>query len=431
MVFFEGSPQQQMADVVALMRDMSTLTDPQEVVQRYRERVGKLLRNDAALSLSRRGLENPWFRITRSSRWKEDINPWAEPHKLPLLKGGLLAELLYADQPTIIQDLPARLSPDDPAYEHLRIFGSAYAMPLYENGEAINMNVSLMREKNAIDESRAPMILWLGNLFGRATRNLVLAGELRRANEALDRELRTVSEIQRSLLPPTLPDVQHLRLAAHYETSARAGGDYYDLFPLSHGRLGMLIADVSGHGTPAAVMMAITHTLAHSPPRSQHESVNEPAAMLAHLNERLSDAYTRGNSGFVTAFYGVFDPTTRVLRYSSAGHNPPRLRRAGSQIEPLEGGRDVPLGVLDDTRYHEDSTMLHAGDALLLYTDGITEARNAGNEEFGTRRLDEQLSAAANTDPGWMIASVLEGVAAFTRGKPAEDDRTLVAAEVH
>ncbi len=126
----------------------------------------------------------------------------------------------------------------------------------------------------------------------------------------------------------------------------------------------------------------------------------------------------------------MFDPTTRVLRYSSAGHNPPRLRRAGAGVESLEGGRDVPLGVLDDTRYHEDSTELHAGDSLLLYTDGITEARNAGNEEFGTRRLDDQLSAATNTDPGWMISSVLESVAAFTKGKPAEDNRTLVAAEV-
>jgi sigma-B regulation protein RsbU (phosphoserine phosphatase) len=220
-----------------------------------------------------------------------------------------------------------------------------------------------------------------------------------------------------------------MRLAAHYETSARAGGDYYDLFPLSQGRLGMLIADVSGHGTPAAVMMAITHTLAHS----QSEAPNDPAAMLTHLNDRLCSAYSRGTTGFVTAFYGVFDPSSRILRYASAGHNPPRVRRGNSTrpaIESLEGGRDVPLGVVDGTRYTEDTATLRPGDGLLLYTDGITEARSPAGEEFGTSRLDQRLVNAPQPDPGWTIQGVLESVAEFTSGRPAEDDRTLVAAEV-
>jgi len=427
MVFFEGSPQQQMADVVSLMKDMSSLTEPQEMVWKYRQRVAQLIRNDASLALSRRDLERPWFRITRSSRWTEEVNPWTQKEKLPLIKGGLIADLLYSDEPRIINDLS--VSADDPAYEHLKDFGSLFAMPLYENGQALNMNISLMREKNAISVDRAPMLLWIANLFGRATRSLVMAADLRKANEALDRELQTVSEIQRSLLPPTLPDVQGLRLAAHYETSARAGGDYYDLFPLSHGRLGMLIADVSGHGTPAAVMMAITHTLAHS----KSEATGDPAAMLTHLNERLCSAYSRGTTGFVTAFYGVFDPASRALRYSSAGHNPPRVRRGNSTrplIEALEGGRDVPLGVLNDTRYGEASAILRQGDGLLLYTDGITEARSPAGEEYGTTRLDQRLVSARQPDPGWTIQGVLESVAEFTKGNAAEDDRTLVAAEV-
>ncbi|HYE63393.1 MAG TPA: PP2C family protein-serine/threonine phosphatase [Phycisphaerales bacterium] len=439
MAFFEGSTQAQMDHVVAMMRDMSTRTDPQDMVRTYRAAVAQLVKTDATMALSRRGLERPWFRITRSTRWKESINPWSEKDKLPLMRGGLLAELLYADRPTIIQDL--RVDAGDPAYEYLKGYGSLYAMPLFEHGEAVNMNVALMAAKNGINEERAPVMLWMGNLFGRATANLVLADQLRKANDALDRELQAVSAIQRSLLPPTLPDVKGLRLAAHYETSARAGGDYYDLFPLSHGRLGLLIADVSGHGTPAAVMMAITHALAHSNAGTPCAASNEPAEMLTHLNERLVRSYSRGNTGFVTAFYGVFDPAAKTLRYASAGHNPPRVRRGSGTapvVEGLEGGRDVPLGVLEGTTYREAATTLYAGDGLLLYTDGITEARSPDGEEFGTERLDQRLVSTVRTqgasvampEPGWTIQGVLESVTEFTRARPPEDDRTLVAGEI-
>jgi serine phosphatase RsbU (regulator of sigma subunit) len=99
-------------------------------------------------------------------------------------------------------------------------------------------------------------------------------------------------------------------------------------------------------------------------------------------------------------------------------------------IEALEGGRDVPLGVLDDTRYGEALAILRPGDGLLLYTDGITEARSPQGEEFGTQRLDRRLANAAKSDPGWTIQGVLDSVAEFTQQGPAEDDRTLVAAEV-
>src|SRR5207253_1299364 len=103
--------------------------------------------------------------------------------------------------------------------------------------------------------------VWLSNLFGRATHNLVLAEELRQAYEAVDRELVAVADIQRSLLPAKLPKIPTMDLAAHYQTSRRAGGDYYDFFPLAEGKWGIIVADVSGHGTPAAVLMAITHCI--------------------------------------------------------------------------------------------------------------------------------------------------------------------------
>src|SRR5207244_5583976 len=124
--------------------------------------------------------------------------------------------------------------------------------------------------------------------------------QLAKALSDLDGELQVVGEIQRSLLPRELPKIEGIELAAHYLTSARAGGDYYDFFPLADGAWGLFIADVSGHGTPAAVLMAITHAIAHAQP-GKH---TPPGALLQYLNNQLARAYTRDGT-FVTAFYAM------------------------------------------------------------------------------------------------------------------------------
>src|SRR5690349_24930591 len=145
------------------------------------------------------------------------------------------------------------------------------------------------------------------NLYGRATHNLVLAEKVKEAYEAVDEEMRIVAALQRSLLPDPLPKIPTMSVAAHYQTSHRAGGDYYDFFPLPDGKWGILIADVSGHGTPAAVLMAVTHTIAHTyggPP-------TPPGTLLNFVNRHLAARYTNGNGTFVTAFYGIYDPASR------------------------------------------------------------------------------------------------------------------------
>lgn len=415
-----------MNDVVELMRTMSRQTDPQEMVRIYRDNVRRMIVADASFAISRRDLSPPQFRVTRDTRWSEDVNPWKQKDKLPLLSGGILADLLYGDEPRIFDDL--RVDPSDPAFPYFDGYRSAFAQPQYDGGVGLNMVVTLKKEPYGFDHAAAPTVLWLTNLFGRATGNLVLKEQLRQAYEIVDRELQAVAEIQRSLLPPTLPDVKGLRLSTHYQTSAQAGGDYYDLFNLPDGKLGMLIADVSGHGTPAAVVMAITHTVAHSIPGGPPAA---PESMLSYLNDKLADAYQRTESaGFVTAFYGIFDPATRTLTYSSAGHNPPRLRRAAGDVEPLMGARDLPLGIAPGIGYGRDQIRLERGDLLVLYTDGITEAQAPGGELFGEQRLDAVLGSA-RTDPGWAISAVLDKVREHTQNRPATDDRTIVAAEVH
>jgi sigma-B regulation protein RsbU (phosphoserine phosphatase) len=410
--------------IVAMMREMSTQTDPQEMRRAYTERIRRLLPVDASLSLSRRDLDRPRFRITRSSLWKEDINPWKEKGRLPLLQGGLLAELIYGDQPRLFDDL--EVPADDPAWAYLTGFRSLAAIPMYDQGAGLNMVLLLRHEPAAFSREQFPQVVWMSNLFGRATLNLLLSEQLKAAYEQVDYELKAVADMQRSLLPARMPKIPNLAVAAHYQTSRRAGGDYYDFFPLEGGRWGLLIADVSGHGTPAAVLMAVTHSLAHTYP-GKHMG---PGELLEHINRHLATLYTGQSDTFVTAFYGIFDPRDRTLTYASAGHNPPRLKRCqDGSLALLDGTRGLPLGILPAEKYSEKTFQLVPGDQLVLYTDGIIEAHNVAGEQFGMARLDKVLEHC-NISVRDLLCSVLDALEEFTVGEPAHDDRTLLVAKV-
>lgn len=416
-----GERQKDLAEVDRLMRAVSLESDPQRLVLMYGEAVERMYPIDLYIALSRRGLEPPYFRITRNSRWAEDVDPWAQRDRLPILSGGQLGEWMYADKPLVLQDF--RVDDTDPHADLLKDVRSAVVIPHYDDGKAINVSVMMWDEPGMVDEPDVPGLLWRMNLFGRTTRNLVLRKELGEALGALDKELQVVGEIQRSLLPQELPRIKGLDLAAHYRTSQRAGGDYYDIFQLTEDRWGLFIADVSGHGTPAAVVMAVTHAIAHSHPNSP-----EPADdVLSRLNRTLFRGYTHGNGTFVTAFYGVYDTRTGVLKYSSAGHNPPRLARTGRVI-PLDQGRSLPLGVLEDAEYTSAEIGLEPGDGLLLYTDGITEAKNLRRQLFGEEGLDRAVLASSGAED--MLRRIGEAVDRHAEGVPAADDQTLLGAWV-
>jgi len=410
--------------IVDTMRAMSSQTDPQAMVREYGKSIRKLLPLDGSMSLSRRGLTPPHYRITRSTTWKEEINPWKEKDRLPVLEAGLLGKLIYADAPQVIDCL--EVQPDDPAVAYLAGHRSLMAIPMYDKGVALNMVVLLRREPAGFSREHLPDWVWLSNLFGRATHNLVLADELQSAYDAVDHELQIVGDIQRSLLPAHLPVIPTMDLAASYQTSQRAGGDYYDFFPLPENKWGIFLADVSGHGTPAAVLMAITHCIAHTHPGPPIP----PGQTLAYINHHLLAHYTVGFGSFVTAFYGIYDPATRQLTYASAGHNPPRLKRCGDgALASLNHTAGLPLGISDDEPYEEAVQLLKPGDQVVFYTDGITEAHNSAGEMFGVARLDAALAGCPHQASD-LLDVVLEKVAQFTAGHPAEDDRTILVARI-
>ena len=417
-----------LGEIYETMREMSLQTDPQLMVRQYGDRMRRVFPDQHRVSLSRRGLEYPQYRVTRTSRWEDAgryVDPWEQPEQTEVKSGGLLAELIYANQARVFDDLT--LSEDDPAYEFFGDCRSLLAIPLLDEGEALNMVVFGRETARGFDHSRIPERFWLSNLFGRAAQSLVVSSKLRKAYAETDREMRTIAKIQRSLLPQQMPEIPGLNVAAYYETSQRAGGDYYDFFPLPAGRWGLLIADVSGHGASAAVVMAITRSIAHLYPCQSPD----PGDLLAFLNQQLATQYTNQVEAFVTAFYAIFDPATRLLKYATAGHNPPRLWRCGGKrTDSLEEGGNLPLGLMPDLPYPLAETQLHPGDRLVMYTDGIVEAAAPNGDLFGTQRLDNLLMGACTLPPQGTIDQIMAAVNGFTHGQPAGDDRTMIVAEV-
>lgn len=421
-----GGWRERLAVITEMMREMSLQDDPQSMVRTYGERMRAIMPSDRWLSLSRRGLEFPRFRITRSSTWPEAIDPWRAKERLPLLEGGLLGELLYGDEPRIIDDIASLVTPDDPAREYLEGQRALVAIPHYDRGVALNMVVTMTTRPGGFDPDQFPERFWISSLFGRATHNLVLKQELKQAYEIVERELQVVADIQRSLLPRNLPSIPGLELAAHYQTSQWAGGDYYDFFELPEGRWGVLIADVSGHGTPAAVMMAILHSLAHGHPGHPEP----PSRLLEHVNRKLSARYTVDNEVFVTAFYGIYDPALRQFSYSCAGHNPPQLRRcAHGHVETLEEVGGPPLGLFEEVGYDQATLTLRPGDTLVLYTDGVTEAMDSHNRQFGVDQLSAVM-ARCDRSAAELRDAILRALDQFTDRAAAHDDRTLLVAKV-
>lgn len=421
--FFDTEPRNwraRLAVSVEVMKELSRYTDPQEMHAVFMRRMAQLFPVSRHLSISRRGLRFPQYRVIRFNLWTDPINPWKEAHRLPIHEGGLLAHLLYTDQPRVIEDLT--LEPDDPALAYLAGQRSLMAIPHFDQGKALNMAILAREDADAFPRDRIPDLVLLSNLFSRATQTLVLSQAVKEAYDAVDYELRSIAEIQKSLLPPETPIIPGLDVAVHYQTAKRAGGDYYDFFPLPDDRLGVLIADASGHGAPAAVLMAVAHSIVHT--RST-PSVR-PGELLTDLNAHLTRHHTRQTGNFMTAFYAVFDPRNGTLSYASAGHNPPRLLRAADRIRlVLNRAQRLPLGIKSDEVYTEQAVSLHPGDQVVFFTDGVIEAVNQDGEMFGSDRIDAALCDDLPTAAD-LVLTILRELTDFTTGLPVADDRTLV-----
>ena len=265
------------------------------------------------------------------------------------------------------------------------------------------------------------MALAVGFLRRHMGQVQALADRLTEANRLLDRETRGVGQLQRELLPEAPPPVPGYAWSVHYETSTRAGGDYYDFVTLPDGRIGVLIADASGHGAPAAVLMAMTRTLL----RAAAAEAAAPADRLARLNRGLGELLPAG--WFVTACYAVLDPQSGALDYALAGHEAPLLRRARDRsVERLALHGGPLLGPFPRATYESGRVELERGDALVLYTDGLPEAVNPDGRLLEAEAVLATLESVPDGRPETLRARLLERVAAHRAGAALSDDLTLL-----
>ncbi len=236
----------------------------------------------------------------------------------------------------------------------------------------------------------------------------------------LRRDLNLASEMQKSILTNVFPSKDNYNVYATMETAREVGGDFYDVFHLTEGRIGFVMADVSGKGVPAALFMMVCRTMMKAAAIGHHA----PSAVLREVNDLVLEKNEA--EMFVTVFYGIYDPESRVLRYANAGHNNPLLVRSGGQTEFLPSTRGIAIGVVEDLDFAEGQVSLEPGDAVFLYTDGVTEAANSEDEEFGEERLVKTLSSAAREDATTTTQCVLDAVHEFAAGVRQADDITCL-----
>jgi len=220
------------------------------------------------------------------------------------------------------------------------------------------------------------------------------------------------------LLPPSDPKLEGFDISAYNFPTEEVSGDYYDWVRIYEDQIGLVVADVSGKGVPAALLMAFLRASL----RAATHIGYSPHISMAKVNYLLWESIERNQ--YVTAFYGILDASSRTLAYTNAGHNPPLLLDADGESRFLERG-NIPLGIFPQTRYHEYYLTIEPDQLFVLYTDGVTEAANSEGEEFGRDRLAKSVKAARHLSATDLIASVQRDVLAWTEGQGATDDITF------
>ena len=441
--FVDLSDSPKISALSKVLREVSSVKDPGEMLKAFGPWIGQRFPRDAFVSISIRDLPTGHYKITRSISHSEKVspqpsptgNPWHDWEQLPTYEGGLIGEIIAHGEPSVMTGFD--LTQDKALYEALGPYASKLksvtAMPAFDDGEPLNWSLSFHERSDWSNLDTFVAGLLDMNMMGTATRNLVFRKQAETLNEQLMAQFEQIAKIQRQLLPDRAPKLDGFTLATSYLTSNIAGGDYFDYFQGKDSRLGIVIADVSGHGPGAATVMAMLRAILHCYRDTIEESqsvVEDIADVARYCNRKLVEANLNGE--FATAFFCVLDPHTGRVQWTRCGHNPPMIRRQDGTIKLLESAGTLPLGITTDIEFESDSCVMEPGDTLILYTDGITEAAaprhlSADNEldMFGMERLKESLNMCTGM-PQCAIDSVHKSLYEFTQKLGRDDDQTLV-----
>ncbi len=258
----------------------------------------------------------------------------------------------------------------------------------------------------------------------RTLRHLVLWREALASRDKLvmlQNELDIASQMQMSILPTAFPEKPSYHTFANMVPAREVGGDFYDILHLDNDCVGLAIADVSDKGVHAALFMMSSRTLLKGSAIGNFE----PGKVLHEVNNLLCE--NNEASMFVTVFYGVFNPASKTLLYANGGHNPPLIIHTDGSSTVLPSTKGTILGAVLDTSYEESSVTLAAGDIVMLYTDGVTEAMNGDGEEFGMGRLREIFAKTPPSNAQQASEAIFEAVHTFAGETPQSDDITCLA----
>ena len=264
----------------------------------------------------------------------------------------------------------------------------------------------------------------LGNTYNKMVEDLKLqmkrVEETTREKQKIEHELQIAHDIQKSFLPSKPPEIGGYQFAGINLPAREVGGDFYDFIDLGDNKTGIVIADVSGKGVPAALLMGISSTLV----RANAKRILDPIQALKEANSIILEESDAGM--FVTLFYAILDNKNHKFTFINAGHNPPILVKKANQETTLLKAKGIPLGVLEDMELESKEIILEENEMIFLYTDGVTEAVNAQDDEFGTDRLYQLLSQAEDTTPDRLIEMIGREIKQFTGEREQFDDITMV-----
>jgi len=326
---------------------------------------------------------------------------------------GLIGRVALTGKPHISPDVYK-----DPQYINARRkTHSEMVAPIISNDEVIGVFDLESDELNAYSKDDLEILLLLASQVAIIIEKVMLHESLIE-KKRLQTQLEVARQVQLELLPARDPQLAGFDISAYNFPTEEVSGDYYDWVRIYDDQIGVVIADVSGKGVPAALLMAFLRASL----RAATHIGYAPHISMSKVNYLLWESIE--SNQFVTAFYGVLDATNRTLAYANAGHNPPLLMDADGKARFDERG-GVPLGMFRDTRYYEHYLTIAPGELLVLYTDGVTEAANRAGEEYGVERLVEAVRRGRHSTARELIGSIHQEITAWTDGLGATDDVTF------
>lgn len=385
----------------------------------------------AIVVVSTEGAQPGEYAITRKllsvPRRRQSIEVADTNEQAPLHQTGFISSILRKRQPELLSGLD--LSKDPVLGEDFSSFDSCLFVPLFSGGRMTKRVLFFRRGWDEVDFDHVERVMLIMNLIETAIASINHAHRSSELSSLLDAQFEQMSRIQRRLLPRESeerrgqwecsgPEGVKVDVGMSYRPAGRAGGDYFNIIE-ENGRLGVFVADVSGHGADAAMIMGMLHAVMHG----GVPIAEGPGQVLTFLNKRLKPLMA--DSRFITAFFAVIDPSSNKLEYSCAGHPPPRLRRKEGVILKLDDAADAPIGVLDDLEYRSAQSTLGSGDAIILYTDGITETFNPADVAFGSGHLDMCIDSLKGGAADMALA-IAAAATAFREEPEPEDDTTVV-----